>query len=132
MQIVLLPSEMLLHSRGRYTPQQIERVTTMSGAFGYTVHNQIATSIGLYPEVHRSNHTDPYGDDISKFLAAVKDEELYIYKGSRHHHGFENFVAMQKTTSILDKGKVAKKLKTLNKDLDFWRKQILRNARQNP
>ena len=72
-------SEMLRQSKGRYTPDQINRVATMSGVLGRIIHDELCRAIGTPVNPAHRQFTDAYEQDPRTYLENVKDEHLFAY-----------------------------------------------------
>ena len=115
-------SEMLRQSKGRYTPDQINRVATMSGVLGGIIHDELCRAIGTTTNPAHREYSDAYEQDLRTYLENVKDHHLFAYEPARQHQGFDAF-RQHKETQI---ERLANKILSHSKDLDFWRRQKLR------
>ena len=119
---------MLMHSRGRYTPTQVDRVSTMSGIFGRTVHTEICRAIGMTDGNSTRSKGDSYKEDIEKFITKVHCEAIFKHSPLRAYHAFPNFLRSTSTT-IPRVSEFAGRINKHSSDLDFWRYQSLHLAR---
>lgn len=118
---------MLRHARGRNTTDQINRVATMSGVYGRTIHDEICRTLAKPSGPLPRESRDVYEEDLKSWLSKVKDSNLFGYEAGRYHQGLEGF---SQSTNITEKDKLATKLTKHSKDLDFWRRQKLRRVIQ--
>ena len=117
---LLILSEMLKRSRGRYTPKQVERCAQLGGAFGKEIDRLFTNSgIGDFMTRDTKVHKIPYEEDVQHFVREFQDDALLDYLPGREHKGFENFLY---STKILSPQTLGRKLHALSKTLDKWRR----------
>ena len=115
--------EMLKHSRGRYTEDQVARCAQMGGAFGQQI-DRLFTLAGLGQFDTREVRARPnwYHEDIRTFCDEYQESALLDYLPGRQPEGFETFTFNR---HIKQPWKMGQKLKTLSQKMDT-RKEIRR------
>ena len=115
--------EILKHSRGRYTDDQVQRAGKMAGPLTRELDKVFAHNIG---ECHTqtSSRKDPdYTQDIQKFIATYRKKKLFDYIPGREHSAFPKF----KFQPTIDNPKKLKaKIKEIMKNMDSARNVQLR------
>ena len=123
-----LPVEMLKHSRGNYTPNQLQRCSRMGGAFGKEMQRVFQEAMCLGDTfLAKRSHTARYYNDLKTFVNEFASEALVDYVPPRSHRAFPNFVL---DTGIKSPRKLGRHIRALNDDLDFWRERQQRRPRR--
>ena len=109
-------SEMLKHSRGRYTDEQVSRCAQMGGAYGRHI-DKLFTLAGLGQFDSRDMKKQPnwYKEDIRVFTEEYQEHALLDYLPGRQPDGFRDFVFDR---SIRMPRKLGEKLISLSLDMD--------------
>ena len=112
-------SEMVRGSHGRYTPEQLQRCSQMSGPFKVNVRTLLQAELGV-TELYRvgGHHTAKYSEDIPQFIKTYKKEKLFEYRKGRQHANLPNFHADMKHKAPKKLGEL---LKAYSIELDRWR-----------
>ncbi|XP_070542604.1 uncharacterized protein [Ptychodera flava] len=108
----------LKHSRGRYTDQQVARMSQMAGSFGKIIEQLYQTNL-TESHVGRSKGGQPnYKCDVAKFVSEYKDDQLFDIHNGRQHSAFPGY---HFNTSIDNPSKLMERLKLYAKKLDSAR-----------
>ena len=111
-------TEMLKHSGGNYTPQQVDRCAQMSGAFGKTLDKLVTISgLGEMARHYDGQVRRHYMDDIPRFLQEYTPYGLCSYVTNRFHDGFAGF---RHSKTIREPASLGFKLNVLSSRLDRW------------
>ena len=100
--------EMLSHSRGRYTPDQINRVATMSVAFRRFLHEEVLQSLGMRLPLSTETHISTiYKKDVATFVSLLRRENLF---SENRRPAFQGLEQVAFGTTIEDKDDFVNKL----------------------
>ena len=113
---------MVLRSRGRYTPKQVQCCAQMSGAFGKQI-DRLITKGGLGDLVQGTSSSRPDTNlkDIADFANEFRKDALFTYHPGRYHRGFEEYVH---TASIKSPDLLGRKLQQNAQVMDLWKKIV--------
>ncbi|XP_038047575.1 uncharacterized protein LOC119721568 [Patiria miniata] len=111
--------DMLLRSRGRYTPKQVQRCAQMSGAFGKQI-DRLITDGGLGDLVQGNGSKTRHANkkDVLDFVKEFQKDLLFVYHPGRYHRGFEEYAY---STGIKSPDLLGRKLRKTAEVMDMWK-----------
>ncbi|XP_038069432.1 uncharacterized protein LOC119738598 [Patiria miniata] len=107
--------DMLLRSRRKYTQQQAQRCSQMSGELGKQIDQLLTGGLGDLPSKNSSEKT--VNKDVLDFVSEFKKDALFDYVPGRHHQGFEDYTY---DTSIEAPDCLGQRLLVTSQEMDRW------------
>ena len=119
---------MIRHSHGRYSSEQIQRCSQMSGTFKEKMRDLLRSGMGLNEVSRSSGHRTPkYFKDIAVMANKYRDARLFTYVPGRRHTGLQG---VQNENSLKNPSKLGQNLRNMSSNLDLWR-QLLRTEKRS-
>ena len=117
--VINIFSEMVRHSRCRYTERHLERCSKLSGAFGRDVARLLSLSMGLSTSKQTSSHQLSPAD-VRSFVLQYLPDALLSYIPGREATGLQ---LPDREQPLRSPDRLGDRLRELSLDKDFWASQ---------